>query len=143
MKLVGEEIRKRRKQLRLTQSEVAGKTMSVSKLSNIENGKMLPDPATWTYLRQRLGLSRDLSKQKQTAEQVQFLFEQAGTYETAQLYERAEVKYRESGELAEQSLLLDEAGRSYHKLAGLEIKRRKYKAALEHLKKALACFART
>ncbi|HET7578236.1 MAG TPA: helix-turn-helix transcriptional regulator, partial [Bacillales bacterium] len=140
---VGEAIRNKRKQLRLTQGEVAGDYMSDSKLSNIENGKILPDPQVWAYLREKLGLSEELTHQKQHAEKVGFLLDQAETYETAGLKEKSEAKYREAAELASKSVLLDQAGRAYQKLGSLYTGMKKYKQALDCLDKALAFLERT
>ncbi|HET7629573.1 MAG TPA: tetratricopeptide repeat protein [Bacillales bacterium] len=143
MKHVGEEIRNRRKQLRLTQTDVAGENMSISKLSNIENGKLLPDPATWKHLQKKLGLSEDLLNHKQVLDQIRFMLEQAETYEATQLIERAEAKYRQCIELCERALLYDKAGQCCRKLANIQMNKMNHAKAIESLKKALEMFERT
>ncbi|HET7578700.1 MAG TPA: helix-turn-helix transcriptional regulator [Bacillales bacterium] len=140
MNSVGEEIRNRRKQLRMTQAEVAGNYMSISKLSNIENGKILPDPQVWSYLQQKLGLSETFTHRKKSIDKVRFLLEQARTYETAGLKEKAEKKYKEAAELASRLMLLDKAGEAYQKLGELHTDQKHYREAKRCLDKALNCF---
>ncbi|HEU5139066.1 MAG TPA: helix-turn-helix transcriptional regulator [Bacillales bacterium] len=134
---VGNVIRDKRKQLHLTQGEVAGEYMSISKLSNIENGKIIPDPRTWGYLQRKLRLSDELSLQKQYVEKVGFLLEQAGTYETAGLKEKAMENYHEAAEMASHFMLSGKAGKAYQKLGGLYTESKQYDLALNCLEKAL------
>lgn len=143
MNHVGEEIRNKRKQLHLTQAEVAGEFMSISKLSNIENGKILPGPQAWVYLSKKLGLGERVENRKQSVEKVIFLLEQAATYETASLNEKAGNKYHEAAELALRLMLLSEAGRAYRKLGSIHIKKKRYKQARECLNQAQKCLEET
>lgn len=55
MTIIGERIKHLRKQLGLTQTDLAGEHMTKSMLSQIENGKALPSMRTLSYLAEKLG----------------------------------------------------------------------------------------
>ena len=51
---LGEKIRRRRKELRLTQAELAGEYITRNMLSQIEKGKATPSLQTGVYLSEKL-----------------------------------------------------------------------------------------
>lgn len=56
MQLMGEKIRKRRKELGLTLKEVAGDFVTVAQLSAIENGKSKPSRKLLEFLAKQLNV---------------------------------------------------------------------------------------
>jgi tetratricopeptide (TPR) repeat protein len=105
MEGLGARIRKRRKELNFTQSDVAGNVMSIAKLSNIETGKVTPDMVTLKYLQERLHLP-DLNTDEFSREKISFIMEQAMTYVHSGLKAQALEKLNEAGDKAYRSLLL-------------------------------------
>ncbi len=138
---IGLEIKARRKQLGMTQLEAVGDMMSISKLSNIENGKIKPDPETWHYLKTKLGLSDDLFKDDAEADRVEFLLEQAATYRQAQLAGKAKEKYLEIIHNEDSDLFYKkQTAHAYKELALIYIEEKDYKKAIPCIERAEKLF---
>ncbi|MBO8171647.1 MAG: tetratricopeptide repeat protein [Bacillaceae bacterium] len=134
---IGREIRNKRKELGLTQHDVVGDFMSIAKLSNIENGKKKPDPETWEYLKQKLGLSDELVHKKESIDKILFVLEQAETYYKSGIVDKAIEKYEEAIELAPRFMLFNETAQAYKELGFIAIEEKNYKQALNYLEKAI------
>ncbi|TCP29821.1 soluble NSF attachment protein (SNAP)-like [Scopulibacillus darangshiensis] len=86
---IGQEIKKRRKELGLTLEQAAGNFMSISQLSNIENNKTSLSPQTWSYLKRTLQIEFDLLAAKEIEDELNYLSEKAKTLSTAGLVDQA------------------------------------------------------
>lgn len=141
MQKIGDEIKSKRKQLGLTQHEVVGEFMSISKLSNIENGKILPDIETWNYLKQKLELSDSLLMNHEAMEEVEFSLEQAATYSRTGLMKKAKEKYLEIVNRPDAEIFFKEqAAYAYKELALTHLHEKKLSEALRSLEKAKTLF---
>ncbi len=142
MNHIGTEIRNKRKQMGLTQHDVAGQFMSIAKLSNIENGKKRPDPETWEYLKEKLGLSDELIHKKESIEETQFILEQAETYYKTGIIHKAKEKYEEAIRLTPKLMLFDQTARAFKELGFIAMEEKDYKQAHSHLEKAYDYYRR-
>lgn len=133
---IGHAIKKKRKELGLTQADVAGEFMSVSKLSNIENGKLLPDSRTWAYLKRKLKLGTGLEQQRRIARDLDLLLAEAKSYEKTKMLERAGKIYEKAARLAEKEMFFSTAARAYRKLSALAQQKGRWRDAEAYLKKA-------
>lgn len=129
MSTIGLEIRKKRKELGLTQMEVAGDYMSIAKLSNIENGKILPDPKTWEYLKGKLGLTDEFVEKKELIEEVYYTLEQAETYYKTGIIDRSKERYEQVIELAPRLLQYERFADALKNLGVIYMDQKDYKKA--------------
>lgn len=139
MEGLGVKIRKRQKELNLTQSEVAGNRMSIAKLSNIENGKVKPDPGCLKYLQEKLHLP-ELSNMEHSKEKVLFLMDQSLTYLHSGLKEQAKDKLVEVQNKAYESLFLSIWSEAKQLLAQVHLDLREWSESLEHIAELEAYF---
>lgn len=137
MNHLGFEIRKKRKQMGLTQQDVTGGYMSIAKLSNIENGKVKPDSTTWAYIKQKLEMVDVAIDNNLTIEKVQLYLAQAETYSKTNMIEKAIEKYNQVIETSKSDLLFRECAKAYSELGNIYIEQRKYKLAYTFLLKAI------
>lgn len=132
MENLGVTIRKRRKELNLTQGEVAGIYMSVAKLSNIENGKIIPDSVTLRYLQEKLHLP-DLDSQNYARENIVLLMDQGKTYLQSNMLDKALEKFREAESKSSKTLLLPVWAEAKEQIITVYAQQRNYDAALIEL----------
>lgn len=132
MESLGSVIRKRRKELNLNQSEVAGAVMSTAKLSNIENDKIMPDIATLKYLQEKLRIP-ELYQSDYSKERISFLMEQALTYVHSGLRELAIPMLEEVEEATAKALVLSTWAEARDQLIRLFIETGRYNDALERM----------
>ncbi|WP_085521875.1 helix-turn-helix domain-containing protein [Tuberibacillus sp. Marseille-P3662] len=137
---IGNELRKQRKALGLTLKEIAGNGMSISRLSNIENGKTPLDPKTWHYLQQTLNLRQNLYVNEQKRTKLKHLLKEASTYEQAGLSDQAIKLYQDIIDQAEEALLFDIQAQSCFQLGNLLINYRDLQQAENQLTQALDIF---
>lgn len=139
---IGETIRKRRKELNLTQTEVAGTIMSIAKLSNIETGKVTPDAATLKYLQDKLHLP-ELYTSEFSKENISFIMEQALTYVHSGLRKQAADKLNEVQEKASKALLLGTWAEAKEQLLNLYFEQGQLDEGVDHLKELESYYRET
>ncbi len=137
MNHLGFEIKKKRKQLGLTQQDVSKGFMSIAKLSNIENGKVNPDSETWNYLKQKLEIVEDVMDNNKMIEKVHLYLAQAKTYSKTNMIEKAIEKYNQVIEVSKTVYLFRECSMAYSELGSIYIEQREYKLAHFFLLKAI------
>jgi tetratricopeptide (TPR) repeat protein len=130
---LGAAIRKRRKELCLTQTEVAGEVMSIAKLSNIETGKAIPDLITLKYLQEKLHIP-ELFTDEYSKEKIGFIMEQAMTYVHSGMKIQALEKLLEVQEKSAKALILPTWADAKEHMVRIHVEQGDYDVALEQMK---------
>ena len=140
MSHIGLEIKKRRKQLGMTQHEIVEGFMSISKLSNIENGKTEIDPLTWQHLKQKLGMDDEFNDKKTSTETVDKLITQAQSYYKAKLLDKSIHRFKEAIDLSEKKLLFYKTAYAYREAGRIYMEQRDYPQAIKLIERAIVLF---
>lgn len=133
MESLGAAIRKRRKELCFTQTEVAGEVMSIAKLSNIETGKAIPDLVTLKYLQEKLHLP-GLFTDEFSIEKIGFIMEQAMTYIHSGMKAQALEKLIEVQDKSAKALILPTWADAKEQTARIYLEQGEYDVALEQIR---------
>ncbi|WP_394578535.1 helix-turn-helix domain-containing protein [Cytobacillus firmus] len=141
MEHFGEIIRRERKLQKKTQATVAGDIISVSTLSNIENGKITDiPPKVYHHLLNVLNLSKEVLDDKKAIEQIKTLLTQASTFEALQ-HNKSEKIYHEILNLASDYHLYSYKAAAHKKLGNLYFNLQRFEEAVKHLKEAISIYS--
>ncbi|WP_100374785.1 helix-turn-helix domain-containing protein [Bacillus sp. FJAT-45037] len=141
MEHFGQIIRKERKRQKKTQTMVAGDIISVSTLSNIENGKITEiHPTVYNHLVSALNLSNEVFTDKKVIDKIKSLLTQASTFEALQ-HEKSEKIYLTIIELAQDSHLYSFKAEAHRKLGNHYFNLRRLEEAEKQLKEAMSTFS--
>jgi HTH-type transcriptional regulator, quorum sensing regulator NprR len=137
---INHEIRIARKRLGLTLKSVCGEFMSVSNLSNIENGKTRIKRDTLIYLKKKLNLPDDLLENAEARGRVESLHLKASTYKTSKSMTKAISCYKEIIDLCEENFIEDELAIALRELGILQMEMN-IQNAIKNLEKSAELFS--